>query len=114
MFGPENPSGEHAVEKCLDESGAKEMLAFFAFKGEAESFFESLAHSRKGGQFVKADAVESVAGVGSEEPGKVLRSGERGGVEHGALGKFLEGDFVGCSGFFGMGGGVPEIGFVLG
>lgn len=63
---------------------------------------------------MQADAVESVAGIGSEKPCKVLRRGKRSGVEHGALGEFLEGEFVGCSGFLWMGGGVPEIGFVLG
>ena len=49
MFGPEYPGGEDAIEKRLDEGRAEKMLAFLAFKGEAESFFESRADSGKGG-----------------------------------------------------------------
>lgn len=63
---------------------------------------------------MQADAVESVASVGSEKPRKVFGRGEWGSVEHGALGEFLERYFVGCSGFLWMDGGVPEIGFVVG
>src|ERR1700722_4541080 len=58
--------------------------------------------------------MESVTGIGSEKPGKVLWSGERSGVEHRALSEFPERNFVGCSGFPWMSGGVPEVGFALG
>ena len=51
---PENPGGEDAVEKRLDERGAKEVLALFAFKRDAERFLKG-----------DLDAVEAARGWSS-------------------------------------------------
>lgn len=71
LLGPEDPGGEDAVEEGLDKSGFEEVIAFFAFKAEAESFFQRLADDGERREFVEADAGEGVASVGGEKPGDV-------------------------------------------
>jgi hypothetical protein len=56
LFRPQYPGGEDAVEKGLDESGAKEMLALCALESEAESLFEGFADAGKRGEFVRTNA----------------------------------------------------------
>ena len=78
---PENPGGEDAVEKCLDEGGTEEVLAFFSFKGDAERFLERGFNPVKGDDGMLGGAFAGFACVGGEEFGDVLW--------------FFEGDFTG-------------------
>jgi len=114
LFGPKNPGGEDAIKKSLDESGAKEMLAFFALESEAESFFQSFADASDRGKLLDSDPRQCIARVGGQERSEIFRGGERSGMEHYAPGVFVEGEFMNGCGFFRMHRGVPKFFFRCG
>ena len=74
---PQNPGGEDAVEEGLNERRTKEMLAFLALEAQAEGVFEGLPQAGQGREIGLFDAQARVVGVGGENAGHVLRSGQR-------------------------------------
>jgi hypothetical protein len=81
---PEDPGGEDSVKEGLNEGGAEEMLASFAFKPHAERFLKSLFDGVEAGERMVLGAGAGFAGVGGEEPGNVPGLDERGAVKHDA------------------------------
>jgi hypothetical protein len=81
---PEHPGGEDAVKEGLDESRTEEVLAFFAFKPDAERFLEGLFDGIEAGEGMVFSACTGFARVGREEPGYLLWLDERCAVEHDA------------------------------
>ena len=61
------------------------MLALLALELQAEGVFERLPQAGQGRQFGLLDAEPCVAGVGGENPGHVLRGGQRRIVEQDPL-----------------------------
>ena len=105
---PEYPCGEDAIEEGLDEGGAEEVFALFAFKADAEGFLEGFFDGVEAGEGMVFGTGAGFAGVGGEEPGYVFGLDERGTVEHDAGEEVWEELVV-----FGEGGerGLPEIGW---
>jgi hypothetical protein len=88
---PEDPGGEDTVEKCLDEGGAEEMLAFIVLELHAEGFLEGGADGGEGRKISDGfDAGACVAGVGGEEEGDVFGIVQGRGGEEDALEVFEE------------------------
>ena len=76
---PQDPGREHAVEEGLHQGGLEELLALGVRHFEAEGVFEGLAdglHRPVGGGVL--DPAAGVPGVAGQEPGDVLRVGQRG------------------------------------
>lgn len=70
---PEDPRRKHAVEECLHERRAEEVLPLLARERDPKGLLERRAQRRQRGQVRGLDAMAGVAGVGREEPGDVLR-----------------------------------------
>ena len=81
---PEDPGGEDAVEEGLDEGGAEEVLALFAFELDAERFLESVFDGVEAGEGMVFGAGAGFASVGGEKPGYVFGLDKRRAVEHDA------------------------------
>ena len=74
---PENPGGEDAVEECLDEGGAEEVLALFSFEGDAERLLQGGLNAVEGDDGMLGGAFACFACVGGKEFGDVLWLFER-------------------------------------
>jgi hypothetical protein len=90
VAGVDDPSGKHAIEQGLDQSGAEEVFALFALEVEAEGGFEGSLDGREGGEVAVFDAGLGFAGVGGQEAGDILRSLEGGVMGQNALEIFFE------------------------
>ena len=76
--GPQHPGGEHAVEQGLHQRGVEEVRALIALKAHAQRFFERRSHILQRGRVASLfNAGQTVAGIRSEQPGEVLRFGQR-------------------------------------
>jgi hypothetical protein len=81
---PEDPGGEDAVEKRLDEGGLEEVGAFLALEVDAECFAEGFFHRFERAHGRNLDAGAGLAGITGEVGGEVLRRGDAGIAEQGA------------------------------
>ncbi len=120
--GVNDPRGENAVEKSLDEGGAEEVLALVALKVKAEGVFKRGLEGGEGFKIAGLDAGLGVAGVGGKKSGDILRGLERrvvrqntgeiflqarallprhfmGMSQSGVKGFFIGGEFEGLKGF---------------
>ena len=84
LFMPEDPGGEDAVEKRLDEGGLEEVGALFALEVDAERLAEGFFHRLQRAHGSNLDAGAGLAGITGEIRGEVLRSGDAGIAEQGA------------------------------
>ena len=79
--GPEHPRREHPVEQRLHERGVEKAFPAIPLEPDPERLFERRAEPLEGRGFVgRLDPREPVARIGGEEPGEILRLGERGAV----------------------------------
>ena len=69
---PEHPGGEDAVKEGLNERGAEEVLALFAFEAHAKRFLEGFFDRVEAGKGMVFGACAGLARVRSEKPGNVL------------------------------------------
>ena len=74
---PEDPGGEDAVKKCLDEGRAEEVFAFLSFKRDAERCLQGGLYGVEGADGVLGRTVRRFAGVGGEQFGDILRLHQR-------------------------------------
>ncbi len=68
---PQNPGGEDAVKKCLDEGRAEEVFALFSFEGDTERFLQGGLDAVEGDDGMFRGALACFACVGGEKFGDI-------------------------------------------
>jgi hypothetical protein len=95
---PENPGRENAVKKCLDEGGAEEMLALFAFKTDAKRFLQRGLDGIEAAKGMVFSTGAGFTGVRGQEPSYITGLDERGAVKHDASKEIWKRIFVASKG----------------
>ena len=81
---PQHPCREDAVEERLHQRGAEEGRAALTLETDAERLLQRRTHRRQRGRVARRlDPRQTVARVRGEQPGQVLRLGQRGAMRQG-------------------------------